>query len=170
VLAASASPPTSQDRSAWAAGNEFHLRRRIKAVASAPFPNLQSIAWWPSPSTIASPRKPADGTERSRVERPFSDTHKNIFLARCFSKMKNLNAQLLAMATNMRLDGGHAADRCGSPGSGKSQTYRGFQPHCLMVPDVGETRQPGQNGLSASRSAGQRRGRNSGPQSKARGS
>jgi hypothetical protein len=83
-------------------GNEFLLRRRIKAVASAPFANLRSIAWWPSPSTIASHRKPADGTERRRVERPFSDVRQNFFLACSLRKMKNLNAQLdgwLAMAT-----------------------------------------------------------------------
>jgi hypothetical protein len=74
-----------------------------------------------SPSTIASPRKPADGTERRPVERPFSDTRKNIFLARCISKMKNLNAQLdgwLAMATNVRLDEALAA--------GKARPTRAF--------------------------------------------
>ena len=114
----------------------FFLRRRIKAVASAPFVNLRSIAWGPSPCTIASPRKPADGTERKRVERPFGDVRQNFFLARSLRKMKNLNAQLdrwPAMATNVRLDGGHAGDRCTSLGSGKSQTYKGFQAHRLIL-------------------------------------
>jgi hypothetical protein len=57
---------------------------------------------------IASPRKPADGTEQRRVERPFSDIRLDFFLARSFRNLKNLKPQLdgwLAMATNVRLDG-----------------------------------------------------------------
>jgi hypothetical protein len=82
---------------------------------------------------IASPRKPADGTEQRRVERPFSDIRLDFFLARSFRNLKNLKPQLdgwLAMATNVR---GATQRSLRKPWQRKSQTYKGFQPHRLMV-------------------------------------